>query len=121
MEALALQQEKSLEDERGKSFLELQSQRERLRNEVDRNTVKFQTMGKNHPDDLKNPRVYILSQEITKIIHSIQKIDKEMETRISEKKDSLFVRIKEHRHGQRALKGYGGHPSKKAKYISRMG
>jgi hypothetical protein len=119
MEELALKQEKLIVADQIKGFLNLQSQRERLRNDIDRNTVKFRAMTKNDSSNLKDKKVDILSQEIAGVIQSIQEIDGKIEGYISEKQDSLFSEIKGYRQGQKALKGYGGHSSKKAKYISR--
>ena len=121
MKELALDQEKLIADNQVKEFLNLMSQRERLRNEIQKNTLKFHSLMKNDSnrlDEKKNDRV---SQEIANVIQAILDIDQRIEGQVSEKKESLLSEIKGFRQGQKALKGYGRHPMKKSKYVSRMG
>jgi hypothetical protein len=121
MKELALDQEQLIATNHVKEFLNRISQRERLRNEIQKNTMKWSSLMKNTPNRPDAKKIDQVSQEIATVIQAILDIDQRIEGRVSEKKELLLSEIKGFRQGQKALKGYGGHPAKKSKYVSRTG
>ena len=121
MKELALDQERLIADDQIKEFLDLMHRRDRLQNEIEKNTMKLRSLAKKRSCRQEEQKNDVISREIAIVIQSIQDIDQRIEGCLSANKETLLSEIKGFRQGQKALKGYGGHQMKKSKFFSTMG
>ena len=111
MKELAKKQKALILDDQSEAFLELSLQRDRLQREISDYEGKYRTIMKDRPANRMEKRESTISREIMDAIKSIQEIDRKIEELVLEKRNGLFSDIKNIRHGQKALKGYGGKSS----------
>jgi hypothetical protein len=105
MRELAGKQRDALMEDRLDEFMVHSSRRQSIQNTISANHKGQQVSGWSGRKRSGKP-----SDEITRmmqIMESIQKVDKEIETLISLKREALMNQMKEIRHGQKALRGYG--------------
>jgi hypothetical protein len=105
MKDLAEKQRDALTADRLDEFMLHSSRRQSIQNAISANRKRQQTTvipggksGGKSPDEISR---------VIQIIEAIQDMDKEIERLICLKRESLMSQMKEIRHGQKALRGYG--------------
>ncbi len=106
IKSLADQQEKLLNDDLMKDYLQLSEKRDRLKNEIDADNKKHRYIIKGA--GRKEREVAIsMNREISEVIESIMDVDKRIEQLVREKKKDVLDEIKGLKKGRTAVKGYG--------------
>lgn len=121
MRDLALKEQESVIEDRMDNFRDLAVKRDGLQREITAREKRMKTLPKAPLNPLKGPRVHDLAEEISRIIASIQDIDRQIEDFIAGKKEALLMEIKSLRGGKRALKGYGGKGKRDPRFIDTQG
>ena len=62
-----------------------------------------------------------LAPEIIEVIHSIKEVDREIEKLLSQRREALYLEIKDIRQGRNAMRGYRGKSSKRPRFIDKEG
>jgi hypothetical protein len=121
MKDLAQRQREILSEDRMDLFLDLSAKRDRVQQKISAGQRRYKESFNQHAPPPGANKNRALSEEISRIIKSIQDIDREIETLIYEKRDGLLSDMRGLRHGQKALKGYGGKPLRPPRFIDRKG
>ncbi len=108
MEAIARRQKDMVTEDRMDRFLELSRQREELQQRISSFRPRAERFIGGLHDASGNGRVRALKEDVTRVIQSIQDIDRQIEAFVSEKRDGLLHDIRGLRKGRKAVKGYGG-------------
>jgi len=102
-------------------FLDLTAQREHLQAEISAATPQPMTPeGFAEGSPPKRPSAP-LAPEIAEVIHSIKEVDREIEELLSERREALYLEIKNIRQGRNAMRGYRGKTSKRPRFIDKEG
>jgi hypothetical protein len=122
MKDLAEQQAEFVEMDEMDRFLDLSSKRSHLQREIAKND---RAPGKSMAEKFSqgtDRNAMDITREVAEVIQSIQETDRKIERFIQEKKENLLSDIRGMRHGQRAMKGYGGKKTLRSpKFIDQKG
>lgn len=121
MKDIALRQKDMVTEERIDRFLELSRQREGLQRKISAGETRAKGLIHRSPDAPGDGRARSIADDVTRIIQSIQDIDRQIESFVSENRDRLLNEIRGLRKGQKALKGYGGRTKKNPRFIDTKG
>jgi hypothetical protein len=105
MKKLAEKQRDALMADRLDEFMLHCSRRRSIQNAISANRKAKQTTV--IPGGIKGGKSRNEMTRVVQIIEAIQEMDKEIEGLISLKREALMSQMKEIRHGQKALRGYG--------------
>jgi len=121
MKDIAQRQMDMATEDRMDRFLELSKQREGLQHKISTGATLAKGRIDRSPDAPGNGRARSIADDVTRIIQSIQDIDRQIETFVSENRDRLLNDIRGLRKGQKALKGYGGRTKRNPRFIDTEG
>ena len=118
IKVLAAKQKELVSDDKIEAFLALSSKRDQLQNAISGYEKEYgEIMKESPPKGVEGTGS--VSAEINDEIKAIQEIDLKIEKLILQKRGELLAEMKTFRHGQKALKGYGGKASGSPRFIDR--
>ena len=103
---LAVRQEKLVNDDLMRDYLQLSEKREHLKNEIDAENKKYRHLVEGAGKKEKEKATSI-NRKISEVIESIIDVDKRIEKLVNEKKKDVLDEIKSLKMGKTAVKGYG--------------
>jgi hypothetical protein len=101
-----------------KDFMDLYAHREVLQHRIDLQEKKVEVVPAADRDGQRDRKIRSIREEIAEVIRAIRSIDREVETLVRKERKRILDEVKDLRHGQRALKGYGGRTAKPPKFVS---
>lgn len=119
LKSLAEKQKELIANNRMEQFMNLSTNRDRIRRQITANENKFENLDSIKAGRKSDHGVAAVSAEISEVIQSIQDIDRKIEEFICRKRDGLLSDIKGLRNGQKAIKGYGAKSVRNPRYIDR--
>ena len=119
LKKLAENQKELMANDHVEQFMNLSTNRDRIRRQIMANENKFGDPNSIETGRKSHDGAAALSGEIATVIQSIQDIDRKIEELIHNKRDGLLSDIKGLRNGQKALKGYGAKTVRNSRYIDR--
>lgn len=121
MKALADKQKALLSEDRIDLFLRVGAEREKLRQKISTLERRYKRSSGEYPPLPFEGKNRSRAEEMARTIRSIQDIDREIVALLHEKRGRLLTEIRGLRHGQKALKGYGGKSPLQARFIDKQG
>ena len=121
MKEIARRQKDMATEDRMDRFLELSKQREGIQRKISAVATRAKGPIDRSPDAPGDGRARSIADDVTRIIQSIQDIDRQIETFVSENRDRLLNDIRGLRKGQKAMKGYGGRTIRNPRFIDTEG
>lgn len=121
MKDIARRQKDMVTEDRMDRFLELSKQREELQRKISAGSPRAERYVDTTRRAPGNGRVRSIEDDVIHIIRSIQDIDRQIETFVTEKRDRLLNDINGLRKGRKALKGYGGRTKRNPRFIDTQG
>ena len=102
-------------------FLDLAAQREHLQNEIATERAKPVSPADPVNKTATKTKPVTMAPEIAEVIRSIKEVDREIEAFLSERREALFLEIKNIRQGRSAIRGYKAKTSKPPRFIDKEG
>jgi hypothetical protein len=102
-------------------FLDLADQRDHLQKEIAAERAKPVSSADHVNKTATKTKPVTLAPEIAEVIRSIKEVDREIETFLSERREALFLEIKNIRQGRSAIRGYKAKTSKPPRFIDKEG
>ena len=102
-------------------FLDLADQRDHLQKEIATETAKRVSPADHVKKTAKKAKPLTSAPEIAEVIRSIKEVDREIEAFLSERREALFLEIKNIRQGRSAIRGYKAKTSKPPRFIDKEG
>ena len=121
MKDIAQRQKDMVTEDRMDRFLELSRQREGVQRKISSGATRAKGPIDRSPEAPGDDRTRSIANDVTRIIQSIQDIDRQIEAFVSENRDRLLVDIGGLRKGRKALKGYGGRTIRNPRFIDTKG
>lgn len=123
MRKLAEQQVKLINSGSGRMeelFL-LIDKRERLKNEIDADSKKYNSLARKSRDNKFADKSRTINLEITEVIESIRDLDKKVEDFVTGKKNAFIQDIARIKKGRRAVRSYGNRGTNSPRFIESKG